>query len=351
MDQSESVDEITIHQIGVGQGDGADILFDFNGQLISVSIFPQEDPGSEKNRLIALLERSIAEGTADDEIETINDDVLGVILRAGRHLFRQCAPRPAPPTQLPQNLHALISRTILHFELKEDDDSTVCVCPIEPDQTYRCHGPNTHEDAPDQVLSTDNTLPRYSTSDIIVTEAYTESVSRVIGKVLVDGQVMFCKACTGNAQLQGSDIERELWALEDMHLKKPHKQLRAPELLGSVVNLSEGRLIGFVRQWIPGRTLKQVVADDAPTDDQRQRWAAQIRESVDALHDAGLVWGDGKPSNIVIDDSGDAWLIDFGGGFTDGWVDGELSDTVEGDKQAVARLVEFLGRSSDTPGE
>jgi len=46
---------------------------------------------------------------------------------------------------------------------------------------------------------------------------------------------------------------------------------------------------------------------------------AQIRETVDSLHDVGVIWGDGKPDNILIHDKiDDAWVIDFGGGYTKG---------------------------------
>ncbi len=55
----------------------------------------------------------------------------------------------------------------------------------------------------------------------------------------------------------------------------------------------------------------------------------------------GVVWGDGKASNVVVDEKDDAWLTDFGG-YTEGWVDKELADTVEGDEQAVKKIIEFL---------
>ncbi len=38
----------------------------------------------------------------------------------------------------------------------------------------------------------------------------------------------------------------------------------------------------------------------------------------------------------------DAWVIDFGGRYTNGWVDQELMETLEGDKQAVGKIIEFL---------
>jgi tRNA A-37 threonylcarbamoyl transferase component Bud32 len=63
---------------------------------------------------------------------------------------------------------------------------------------------------------------------------------------------------------------------------------------------------------------------------------------VDQLHEIGVVWGDGKAGNVIIDNDDIAWLIDFGGGWTEGWVDEELADTVEGDEQAVRNIIKFL---------
>jgi len=74
----------------------------------------------------------------------------------------------------------------------------------------------------------------------------------------------------------------------------------------------------------------------------RQRWARQIQETVEQLHNAGLVWGDAKAENIMIDKNNDAWLVDFGGGYTKGWVDEDKADTKEGDLQGVAKIVAHL---------
>lgn len=48
----------------------------------------------------------------------------------------------------------------------------------------------------------------------------------------------------------------------------------------------------------------------------------------------------------MIDLNNDAWLIDFGGGWSEGWVDENLQNTVEGDQQGLKRILEFL--DSDT---
>jgi hypothetical protein len=50
-----------------------------------------------------------------------------------------------------------------------------------------------------------------------------------------------------------------------------------------------------------------------------------------------------KASNVLVHrDSDDAWIIDFGGRWTDGWLDHELSGTVEGDDVAVQNIFDFL---------
>jgi serine/threonine protein kinase len=81
----------------------------------------------------------------------------------------------------------------------------------------------------------------------------------------------------------------------------------------------------------------------AVPNEQRKKWAEQIRQTVEQLHEFGVVWGDGKPNNVLIHtETNDCWLVDFGSSWTDGWVDAELNETNAGDKQAVVKIIEFL---------
>jgi hypothetical protein len=53
--------------------------------------------------------------------------------------------------------------------------------------------------------------------------------------------------------------------------------------------------------------------------------------------------GDAKPDNILIHTAtNDCWLIDFGGSWTDGWVDEKLGESVAGDQQGVMKIMAFL---------
>jgi serine/threonine protein kinase len=102
-------------------------------------------------------------------------------------------------------------------------------------------------------------------------------------------------------------------------------------------------LVGFLEYYIEAKTSLNHVDPNEVTVMQRQKWADQIREAMEFLHEIGLVWGDVKPENILLDNHNDAWIIDFGGSWTQGWVDSDVQETVKGDQQGYARIKEFLG--------
>lgn len=110
------------------------------------------------------------------------------------------------------------------------------------------------------------------------------------------------------------------------------------------------RLVGLLLTNIENQgTLKDLAPWSDCTNEDRSRWARQIRQSVECLHDGGIVWGDAKPENVLIDVQGDAWLIDFDGSYTPGWVDEENQETVEGDLQGVQRIENWLAKYSQRP--
>jgi len=54
------------------------------------------------------------------------------------------------------------------------------------------------------------------------------------------------------------------------------------------------------------------------------------------------VWGDAKPENVLIDGSDDVWIIDFGGGYTQGFVEKEKAGTAEGDLQGLDNIMKYV---------
>lgn len=45
---------------------------------------------------------------------------------------------------------------------------------------------------------------------------------------------------------------------------------------------------------------------------------------------------------MLIDENDNAWITDFGGGYTRGWVDAEFAETMEGDLMGMEKLRKFL---------
>ncbi|EXK46482.1 hypothetical protein FOXG_20417 [Fusarium oxysporum f. sp. lycopersici 4287] len=87
-----------------------------------------------------------------------------------------------------------------------------------------------------------------------------------------------------------------------------------------------------------------------PPPEVRQRWMDQIAAAVSGLHDTGIIWGDVKAENVLIDQDSNAWVTDFGGGYTKGWVDKEVAETMEGDRMGMAKLREFVFPAASKKG-
>ncbi len=69
----------------------------------------------------------------------------------------------------------------------------------------------------------------------------------------------------------------------------------------------------LVLQYVPGRTLKEILASDGPLPEPTVRnVGAQLAEALATLHEAGLSHGDVKPDNVRIDEEGRAVLLDLG---------------------------------------
>ncbi|KAL7790614.1 hypothetical protein V8C43DRAFT_315944 [Trichoderma afarasin] len=89
------------------------------------------------------------------------------------------------------------------------------------------------------------------------------------------------------------------------------------------------QLAGMLFTWINNKGLKA-------------RWATQIKGTLEMLHHRNIIWGDVKAENILIDMNNNAWIIDFGGSYTVGWVEKDKAGTLKGDAQGLARILDIL---------
>ena len=76
------------------------------------------------------------------------------------------------------------------------------------------------------------------------------------------------------------------------------------------------------------------------------QWLDQLTSAVNELHAAGIVWGDVKPENVLVDGQDNVWIIKFGGGYTPGWFDKEVAENRRGDLAGIVKLREFITRTT-----
>ncbi|KAF5247365.1 hypothetical protein FANTH_6456 [Fusarium anthophilum] len=358
MVETEAMDDITVYQLNSGIGDGANIVLGFNGCLLSISIFPsnglstkdtegQQDRPQQDHFIEAIEKATVCQD--DDEYEELVDEVLIPILKTGRPLFRQLIPSRDERVQDNKSLYYLLFPPVFYFRLEAPDPTTsVSLISIDSSEasTTLTIDP-AFDQSIDQDLELNPDIPRFTAEEISVSEVFVRGAFTITAAVEVQGQDMFCKSHVRAGGLFGTSEARELNCLSEMVKVFTPNTIKVPQLLGYIHHKDTQQILGFLRKWVPGRRLSDAIA--AATAEKRQKWACQIRQSIELLHQNGLVWGDGKASNIIIDDKDDAWLVDFGGGYTRGWVDEELAETKQGDEQALEKIIELLSGNEDVP--
>ncbi|OJD24950.1 hypothetical protein ACJ73_03686 [Blastomyces percursus] len=136
---------------------------------------------------------------------------------------------------------------------------------------------------------------------------------------------------------------RELLAYSKIHMAKFDATVHTSRLDGLVQDDSE-RVMGLLLSYIDcrGTTLRCIDGRDPKNSEFRQKWVDQISHTLKHLHSHNIVWGDAKAANVLIDVNGDAYLIDFGGGYTEGWVEKEMANSIDGDLQGLENIKWYL---------
>jgi len=195
----------------------------------------------------------------------------------------------------------------------------------------RCVAGNTRDES--AFRPKPNVYPQYRTfhrRDVEVIEKITECVF----KVRIEGNVY----CLKGGRL---DIDEAIGKFSSLFSSLTAVAL-IPYVAGMVglVTNDDEKIIGYVSAYIEGQTLCEVTE---ACESQKKKWKHQLRCALQWLHERGIVWGDAKPDNIIVDRKDDGlMLIDFDGGGTDGWVDAELCGSKRGDLQAEKHIQEFI---------
>ncbi|KAK0099616.1 hypothetical protein ONS96_008116 [Cadophora gregata f. sp. sojae] len=316
-----------------GGGDGLFITIRYHGKRFHVSLLPTTSPNTIEGPIISKYESMDDEGEAEEAIEAFQEEIQDIVYEAGRSIWTQLAP-PLPDGPEPSDLHSLLYPETFYFRFVTNNGKAELI-------------PHEMERAPYDVrfgmkIVNDMELPQYSSKDIRVLE--TIFGHSYIAQVSVEGKKMCCKS---GDDASWRTMEREFNCLRKVARSHLADSIRVPRLLGLVTSAETGLFIGILEEHIPTGVLSDLRAlkneDVEASTDRRKKWGAQVRETIDQLHEIGVVWGDGKPHNVLIHrETDDAWVIDFGGSYTGGWVDAGLMETMEGDEQAVSRILKFL---------
>ncbi|KAF2999190.1 hypothetical protein E8E14_006418 [Neopestalotiopsis sp. 37M] len=266
-----------------------------------------------------------------DEYEDKLDEIIESIMSLGKNQFAEVAAQAAkngPPAS--DDLHSRLFPDIFEFRLKTVDGKPQIFSITSDESDMVTNIPKIDDefrgDCVYMGFQRDNRLPRFSSKDVICMDVFFHRQTKLVGCVQTNGKKLLSKAFeTG---IFDTSLLRELISLQKINNKysTAGALFQVPQLRGYIVHADTGAIVGLLRDWIQhgpnGGTLKKVM-EEPVSKELREKWAKQIRETVEQLHEIDVIWGDGKPCNVIIDNNQDAWLIDFDGGYTDGWVDKE----------------------------
>ncbi len=89
--------------------------------------------------------------------------------------------------------------------------------------------------------------------------------------------------------------------------------IRHPHIIRYIDEAEAGEALLLVLEHLPGGSLADLVASRGPLDpEEAGRLAAQLLLALDALHSMNIIHRDVKPRNVLLDERGEARLIDLG---------------------------------------
>lgn len=176
----------------------------------------------------------------------------------------------------------------------------------------------------------------------ICIDHHEEAFSNFPTKVIAGGNMCFYKPLDYDDKRSAI---REIDIFKRMETLGISEAVHATRLYGIIQDEKSSRVIGLLLSWIncENKTLECALGPETPTV-LRLKWGQQVSTTLACLHEAGIVWGDAKAANILVDMDDNAWIIDFGGGYTRGWVGKDHMETIEGDQEGLSKIKELLNQ-------
>ena len=237
------------------------------------------------------------------------------------------------------------------YSLELDTDKALAATQLEatPDLTKRMEKLRPEMALPKQLTDRFD-IPFYQASDLIVVATSDQPPGTPFHPCRVrhdqSKRTSFLKI-VDNSQPQ--PVKRELDLLYRAMELKVNSKINVPSLEGLVMfdgaeetKSGQKRIMGFLQTDIPEAKSLTSVLDSSVDQSKRERWAEEVEHAKEVLHEHDIIWGDAKADNFIVDNDDKLWIIDFGGSYTEGWVDPDKKETIEGDDMGTERIMNAL---------
>ncbi|MCJ1399893.1 hypothetical protein MMC11_003096 [Xylographa trunciseda] len=322
--------------VSIDSGINADciITFDCNGKFFEVRLSTEAPQGSVEHGYLERL-TSALEFKNEEELDSIFEKLSDLLAELCQPWFSRFAGFRRENTHPRPSLDILLYPEVLELELITIDG--------QPRVNLRNTVEGLRVSAPSSIhkefFNVDT--PTFNISEVEVLETIKKDT---VFKASVHGTTVCAKVIGHRFSTQA--LQREILCLQRIATAESIPQLCVPALLGLILSeTNETLVIGFLMEYIdrgpfgPDLFLTNL---DSISQMQRDKWGLQLVDCIRRLHDIGIIWGDAKADNIIVDKKGNPWLVDFGGGWTDGWVDSGLADTQAGDLQGLHQILDLL---------
>ena len=334
-------------------------VYEYNNILFDILLSPDTPLGYdttnpiERRYLQTLESAGMCDGDDEEEIHRMLEEANRVekeiekdVLEVCKSMMQALAPRKEALEK--KSLHSWMYPKTINLQLVTNQG----ILTVVKRDDLPIHDLHSYITDP-QVLAFN--LPHHMVSDIqVITLLYP-----YVYKVIVKGQTMVAKLGRDSAHDSITDEIKKLYAVQT---SAQGALARVPQLKGFVS--SPKGVVGFLTNYIASLcyNLEYLLAcaratgstvprnKDAPSlpaitisKAQKEKWTSQIQETLQSLHSRNVIWGDAKLANILIDEvTDDAWIVDFGGGHTVGWIERDLHGSKAGDLQALVRITTEL---------
>jgi len=182
----------------------------------------------------------------------------------------------------------------------------------------------------------DYKLPWHNANDLTVQSEVSMPPPAHPGQVLHNesSETYFFKPVVSD---QPDSVKREIQILRKM--EKLNLDIKFPRLRGFVaLGNSKTEVMGLLLENIETPTPLTKLLKSSVDEEKRRVWSKKSAEYISLLHDNDIIWGDAKADNFMVDAHDELWIIDFGGSYTEGWIDPEISETLEGDDMGLEKI-------------